>query len=55
MGGPHFQRNSAGKTPDPATGTGCGRVDIITVRFRPRPEFLRPKKDAGEAESVRPG
>jgi hypothetical protein len=54
-GGPQSQRNSAGRTPGPATGTGCRRVDIITVRFRPSPEPLRPKKVAGESESARPG
>jgi hypothetical protein len=35
QGGPHSQRNSAGRTPRLATGTGCRRVDITTVRFRP--------------------
>ncbi len=52
-GGPHSQRNSAGRTPGPATGTGCRRVDILTIRFRPSPESQRPKRP--QASPSRPG
>ena len=54
-GGPHSQRNSAGRTPGLAPGTGCGRVDITTVRFRPSPESQRPKRPPASPSRPGPG
>ena len=54
-GGPHSQRNSAGRTPGLAPGTGCGRVDLTTVRFRPSPESHRPKRPPAIPSRSGPG